>query len=159
MTDANKEFWDRIGDTQAGMLGFEGDATLVPMSPNLREERDGKIWFITAEGTDLVAKAGAGAGPARFVVADPKSGLYSDVAGTLKLEGSQEVLDEIWSPIASAWFEEDKADPDLRLLSFTPTRARASFSTTNPVKFLYEIAKANLTDTKPDTGWQADITF
>jgi general stress protein 26 len=59
-------------------------------------------------------------------------------------------LGEIWNIVASAWFEDDKQDPDLRLIAFTQFRAAVWLSTTSGVKFLYEIAKANLTDTQPD---------
>ena len=159
MTDAHKEFWDRLDDVQAGMLGLTSDGEIVPMSPSLREADDGKIWFITAEGTDLVTKLTAGPAEGRFVVADSSSGLYSNITGTLALENDRDVLDEIWSPVASAWFEDDKADADLRLVSMTPARAATWFSTTSGIKFLYEIAKANISGSKPDTGWQADITF
>jgi hypothetical protein len=47
----------------------------------------------------------------------------------------------------------------LRLIAFTQFRAAVWLSTTSGVKFLYEIAKANLTDTQPDIGYQAELTF
>ena len=35
--DAKADFWDRVDDVQAGMLGLTSDGKLVPMSPNLRK--------------------------------------------------------------------------------------------------------------------------
>ena len=159
MTNAKDDFWDRMDDVQAGMLGLDTDGELVPMSPNLRKERDGKIWFITAKGTDLVKKSSGVPQPARFVVADPKAHLYTNVEGTLELSDDKEVLDEVWSVMASAWFEDGKQDEDIMLMCFTPKKAGAWFGTENPAKFAYEIAKANITGSKPDTGYQDTLVF
>lgn len=160
MSDAREEFWDRLDDVQAGMLGLTSDGQMVPMSPSLYDDgKDGAVWFITSQHTDLAKALVAGAAAGRFIVADPKEGLYANIEGQLSLVDDQKVLDDIWSPMAAAWFEDDKQDDDLRLVRFVPARAAAWFSTTNPVKFMYEIAKANMTDEMPDTGFQADLTF
>ena len=159
-TDAKADFWDRVDDVQAGMLGLTTDGKLVPMSPALREERDGKIWFISAAGEGLVSDTSTGgAHPARFVIADAKSGLYANIEGTLSQVEDDLVLDELWNIMASAIFDGEKDDENIRLLEFTPQTAGAWFSTTSGVKFLYEIAKAKMTDAKPDMGYQADLTF
>ncbi|SEM97719.1 General stress protein 26 [Loktanella fryxellensis] len=157
--DAKADFWDRVDDVQAGMLGVTSNTKLVPMSPNLRKDRDGKIWFIAAAGEDIVNAVSAGAQDARFVIADAKSGLYSNIEGSLAHVEDKAVLDEIWNAVASAWFEDDKDDADIRLLCLTPRNAPTWFTTTSGVKFFYEIAKANLTDAEPDTGYKADLTF
>ncbi|MBS1301093.1 pyridoxamine 5'-phosphate oxidase family protein [Loktanella sp. SALINAS62] len=159
MSDAKQDFWDRVDDVQAGMLGLGKNDKLVPMSPTLRKERDGKIWFIAAAGETLVENTTGAPQDARFVIADGKSGLYANIDGTLKLHDDKKVLDEIWNFVASAWFEDDKQDPDVRLLCFEPTTAACWFSTTSAVRFFYEIAKANATDSEPDQGYQADLTF
>lgn len=160
-TDAKSDFWDRVGDVQAGMLGLTADAgKLVPMSPALRKERDGKIWFISAAGEDLVSDTAAGGTyPARFVIADIKSGLYANIEGKLSQVEDDVVLDELWNIMASAIFDGEKGGEDIRLLAFNPEMAGAWFSTTSGVKFLYEIAKAKVTGAKPDMGYQADLTF
>ena len=159
MTDATQDFWKRIGDTQAGMLGLASDGELVPMSPNLRDDNDGKIYFITAKGTDLVEKTKDVALPARFVAAEGKSGLYCNIEGTLEMCHDSAIVDELWSPIAAAWFDEGREDEDIRLLAFTPKSGAAWFSTTSGAKFVYEIAKANMTGDQPDTGYQAELRF
>lgn len=160
MTKAKEEFWDRLEDVQAGMLGVASDGRLVPMSPNLYEDgEDGVIWFITAQGTDLVDALASGGQAGRFVVADPKEGLYANIDGQMSLSDDKKVLDEIWSAMAAVWFDEGKQDPDLRLIRFVPSHASAWFSTTSAAKFIYEIAKASMTDEMPDTGWKAEISF
>ena len=159
MTDAKKDFWDRVGDVQAGMLGLTGDGKLVPMSPTLRKDRDGKIWFIAAKGEELVKNTATAAKEARFVIADAKSGLYANVEGHLEQVNDKAILDELWNVVAAAWFEDGKEDPDVQLLCLTPRMAGCWFSTTSGIKFIYEIAKANLTGSEPDQGYQAELTF
>ncbi|WP_430447853.1 pyridoxamine 5'-phosphate oxidase family protein [Rhodophyticola sp.] len=159
MSDLKHEFWSRMEDVRAGMLGVRGQGRLVAMSPQVDDDMPGHIWFITAKGTDLAKSVEAGAQPAQFVVADAKTGLYADVEGQLSRSTDREALDEVWSFVADAWFEGGQHDPDVCLLQFTPDSAEISVTPTSGVKFLYEIAKANLTDQKPDAGEQGTVTF
>ena len=96
MTDLRQEFWKRLDDVQAGMLGLDGQDRLVPMSPQVDDDVPGHVWFITAKGTDLAEGVASGPKDARFVVADAKSGLYADVAGQLRQSNDREALDEVW---------------------------------------------------------------
>ena len=159
-SDAKEDFWNRLKDVQAGMLGLTSDGKFVPMSPGLRDEPDGKIWFISAAGEGLVDDtADSGAHPSRLIIADAKTGLWANIEGTLSQVDDPVVLDELWNIMASAIFNGEKDDDKIRLLAFTPERAGAWFSTTNGLKFLFEIAKAKLTEADPDMGYQVDLRF
>ena len=153
--DIKEEFWSRLDDVQAGMLTTEG-ARPVPMSPYADRDANA-IWFITADGTDI-AQAAAGGSRASFTLADSGSKIYATVDGTVSLSDDAAKLDELWSPVASAWFEDGKEDKDVRLVRMTPQQAEV-WATDGAAGFLYEIAKANLTDSKPDMGEHARITF
>ena len=157
--DAKADFWDRVDDVQAGMLGLTDNGKLVPMSPTLRKDRDGKIWFIAAKGEEIVNNTATAPKDARFVIADAKSGLYANIEGELAQVNDKAILDELWNVVAAAWFDQGKEDPDVQLLCLTPHIAGCWFSTTSGVKFIYEIAKANITGSEPDQGYQADLTF
>ncbi|MCX7566271.1 pyridoxamine 5'-phosphate oxidase family protein [Sulfitobacter sp. F26169L] len=156
MSDDLKEmFWDRLEDTRAGMLSADG-APAVPMSHHADDD-SGTIWFITAKTTDL-AKAAARPVPAQFLVSSSDESLYARIDGTLDAVTDRMMLDEIWSVFAGAWFEDGKDDPDIQLLRFAPREAEV-WATGGSVKFLYEIAKANMTDEKPDAGEHGTIRF
>lgn len=159
MTDLRKEFWDRMEDTRSCMLGLTEGGPLVAMSPQLDDDYQGKIWFITAKGTDLAKAVEARVADARMVVADDKQGLYADVMGSLAHSTDREALDEVWSFVADAWFEGGQHDPDVCLLCFTPQKAQLSITSTSSAKFFYEMAKAKLTDETPDLGAQSTISF
>lgn len=159
MDDLKTEFWDRMEDVRTGMLGIKGQGRLVAMSPRIDDDMPGHIWFISAKGTDLAKATATGPCDARLVLADDSAGLYADIDGTLTHSTDREALDEVWSFVADSWFEGGKADPDLRLLRFTPREAEVSVTTTSGVAFFYEMAKAKLTDEKPDVGSQGIVRF
>jgi general stress protein 26 len=159
MIDLKQEFWTRIKDARAGMLGIKGQGRLVAMSPQIDDRLPGDIWFITAKGTDLARGVEAGAQAAQLVIADEGAGLYADIDGSLAMSHDPKVLEEVWNFAADAWFENGKDDPDVRLLRFTPGSAEISITSTSGVKFLYEITKATLTGTEPDVGAQGAVVF
>ena len=159
MSDLKSEFWERIAKCNSTMLGIEGEGRLVAMSPQLDDDLPGEIYFITAKGTDLAKGVADGAKDAKMVVANDDVGLYADIGGTLSKSDDSRALDEVWSFVADAWFEGGKADPDVCLLKFVPKEGELSVTPASGIRFLYEIAKANLTGEKPDQGEHGTITF
>ncbi|MFP4274629.1 MAG: pyridoxamine 5'-phosphate oxidase family protein [Paracoccaceae bacterium] len=155
MSKLETTFWNRIDDVQAGLLDADGERP-VPMSPKA-DAKEKTIYFITAAGSsaDRAAKSG---GEARFQVADPKANLYANIVGRLDESGDKERLDAMWSAMAAAWFEKGRDDPAIRLVKFTPHEGEV-WATDSAAGFLYEIAKANVTDSLPDTGEHGRIAF
>jgi general stress protein 26 len=153
--DLKAEFWDRLDDVQAGMLRA-GENRPVPMSPYADPDQNA-IWFITAEGTD-VANAAAGGSDVTLQVADPKANIYATIDGFMKVEHNPEKLDELWSVVASAWFKEDRSDPSVRLIRMVPTEADV-WATAGAASFIYEVAKANMTESTPDVGEHGTVHF
>lgn len=156
LTNEQKDtFWNRMGDVRAGMLHTDPER-VVPMSHYVDEDR-GVMWFITSEGTDCYDAAKEGK-DVHFVVADAGAKIYAKVEGRLTVENDKEKLDELWSPVAGAWFEDGREDEDVRLVKFTPSTAEV-WLTDGAAGFLYEIAKANLTHEKPDAGDHGVVRF
>tara|TARA_R110000787_G_scaffold31509_5_gene83505 strand:- start:2872 stop:3423 length:552 start_codon:yes stop_codon:yes gene_type:complete len=153
--DLKKEFWDRLEDTRTGMLAADG-APAVPMSHYSDDDKN-IVWFITAKGTDL-AKSAARSVKSQYIVCSNDESLYARVDGTLSAVTDPATLDEIWSTVAGAWFEEGKQDKDVQLLRFVPEQAEV-WATGGTLTFLYEIAKAQMTDEKPDMGEHGIIRF
>ena len=147
-------FWDRAGDARAVLMEIDGRA--VPMSP-YADKDEGVIWFITAEGTDAQTAAN-GAGTVRLIYGDSGAKLYGTVEGSLTQADNSAKLDELWSPVAAAWFEDGREDDDVRLLAFRPTRGEI-WATDGAAGFLYQIAKANRSDDTPDMGEHGSISF
>jgi general stress protein 26 len=154
-TKLETTFWNRIDDVQAGLLDADGERP-VPMSPKA-DAGEKAIYFITAAGSaaDRAAKSG---GEARFQVADPKANLYANLDGRLDESGDSRRLDDMWSAMAAAWFEGGRDDPSVRLVKFTPHEGEV-WATDGAAGYLYEIAKATLSDGTPDTGEHGRVAF
>lgn len=157
MADEQQTFWKRLDGINAGMLGTRDRLKLVPMS-HYADPDENALWFITAEGTDIVAEVKQGPKPALHIIGDAGGKLWAQIEGQLELSADREKLDEIWSRVAAAWFDEGKQDPDLRLLKFSLAQADV-WSTSGGLGFLFQIAKANLTGDEPDIGEHFHLSF
>ena len=150
------DFWPRLDDVRAGMLNVNGGRP-VPMS-HYPDRETNRIWFITAEGTDLVEALRAGPQDARYIIASGDGKLDARADGKASLSGNRDKLDEIWNAIAAAWFEGGRDDEDIALVCLDLSEAEI-WATDGGLKFLYETAKANVTGQKPDIGDQGVLRF
>ncbi|MGJ8545034.1 MAG: pyridoxamine 5'-phosphate oxidase family protein [Sulfitobacter sp.] len=153
--EVQSEFWDSMEDIRAGMLSA-GSARAVPMTHYLDKDQN-TLWFITAKGTELAIAAQDGA-PAQYTVTSKDEGFYARIDGALQTVTDPAKLDEIWNRFAAAWFEDGKQDPDVQLLRM-PLSSAETWETGGSLSFLYEIAKANMSDSKPDAGRHSKLRF
>ena len=145
------EFWDRIETVNAGMLDVADGTRWVPMS-HTADRSANTLWFLTAAGTQIAEATEGGPTSAAYVLADNGKGLFANVSGTLALSHDRTKLEEIWNPIAAAWYDGGIDDPDLRMLSFVVTSGEVWVTPTSGIRFMFNIAKAQLTGTDPDMG-------
>ncbi len=154
-TSLKAEFWDRLEDTRTGMLAADR-ARAVPMSHYVDKDA-GVLWFITANGTDL-AKASQTGAAAEYIVSSNDEHLHARINGTINAVTDPAKLKDLWSAIPAAWFDEGREDEDVQLLRMDLSEAEV-WLTGGSLSFLYEIAKAHLTDQKPDMGEHGTIRF
>lgn len=147
-------FWTRAKELKVVMMDDGNRA--VPMTPYI-DRTEGVIWFISAEGTEAHTAA-ASAGRVRVIASDMSAQLFADVHGSLTVADNPDKLDELWSPMAAMWFEDGREDDKVRLLAFRPTEGEI-WATDGGAGFLYEVAKAHLTDDTPDMGDHGKVTF
>lgn len=148
-------FWSNMNKIHVVLLGA-GDGAPVPMSPLARKE-DGAIWFITSADHDSF-KAAKAVADADIYLCDSAGHMYGTVKGRLSASQDDDKLDELWSPMAAAWFENGREDDSVRLMKYIPREAEI-WATDGTAKFLFETIKANVTDSKPDTGTYGMIHF
>ncbi|WP_163851070.1 pyridoxamine 5'-phosphate oxidase family protein [Pseudooceanicola aestuarii] len=149
------EFWKRLSKVTAGMLHTDADR-VVPMAHH-GDSGAGVLWFITAQDTDAHEAAAQGKA-LHYVIAESGAGLYARVQGRLTQSDDRAKLDEIWSPVSAAWFKDGREDDSVRLLKFTPDRAEI-WLTDGAAGFLYQVARANITDDTAHAGEHGVITF
>lgn len=156
-TDPLDLFWGTADDTRFGMLGVEGSGQhMQPMTHFI--DRDAKaLWFMTSLKTDLVRAVGDGA-TAHFTIVNKGQDVQICAKGKIRRVEDAAKRDELWNPVAGAWFE-DKNDPSLVLLKLTLEDAALWASTDSSFVFGWEIAKAHVKDEDPEAGTHKVIRF
>lgn len=148
---SEEEFWNRVSSVNSGMLDATDGMRSVPMS-HYPDQAAKVLWFITAQGTDLVESVTDGPRDATYIVSDAAKGIYADLHGTLELSQDKAKLEELWSTVADAWFEGGKDDPDIRLLRLNIDAGEVWITPTSGITFMLGIARAQLMGTSPDMG-------
>jgi general stress protein 26 len=144
--------WDQVETQHIGMLGTAGQH-FQPMTAFV-DRGDNTLWFFAYRGSEVVEAAGDGA-PAMFVFQGKD--LYACIRGRLRASEDRERLDRYWSPTVAAWYPEGKDDPRLTLLRLDADDAEVWITEAGPVRFAFEIAKANARHERPDLGGQARL--
>lgn len=149
------KLWTEIEKHQIGMLGVAGREPhhVQPMTAFVERAAD-RIWFFTYKDTDLARAAGEGV-QAMFVF--QSKGLYACVDGELSIHHDRERIDRYWNAIVAAWYPEGKDDPRLTLLRLDCAEAQVWLSEIGPLRFGWEIGKANVKKIQPDVGGRADL--
>ncbi len=89
-----------------------------PMS--LREvDRDGSLWFISGAGTHKNMEIEKD-NRVQLFFSKMSDNHYLSVYGTATIFRDRNKIEEIWTPIAKAWFEEGKDDPDVTVIRVQP---------------------------------------
>jgi general stress protein 26 len=152
-----RRLWKEVQDEQIGMLGVVGGEPhhFQPMTA-FAEKDTGQIWFFTYDDTGLVKEIGQG-GTAMFVF--QTKGLWACIGGRLAVQRDRERMDKYWNAVVAAWYPEGKDDPRLTMLCLDADDAQVWVSEAGPVKFAWEIARANLEHRQPDLGGRADLNL
>ncbi len=154
---AEAGLWRTLKDQKIGMLGVAGGKPrhMQPMTA-YAEEGARELWFFTYRDTDLVKDVGSGHAAMFCLVTDD---LYACLGGRLEEHFDRERMERYWNPVVAAWYPDGKDDPRLTLLRFQLDDAHVWLSKAGPVKFAWEIAKANATHDTPDLGGKAEVEF
>jgi general stress protein 26 len=149
--------WDEIEKRRTGMLGLMSDNQhFQPMTAFLDREAQ-QIWFFTYNDTDLAQAIASGGGHAMFVFQEKD--LQACIGGRLSLSHDPERMARYWNPMVAAWYPEGKEDPRLTLLRFDCEDAQVWLTEAGPVRYFFEVAKANATKSRPDLGERRDLNF
>jgi general stress protein 26 len=149
--------WHEIEKAHFGMLGLAGGPPrhMQPMTA-FADKAEGALWFFCKRSNDLVKESAAGHS-AMFCVMSKDQEFQACLGGELTEDRDREKIGRFWNAVAAAWFPDGKDDPELTLLKFTPADALVWASRSGPLRFAWEIAKANATHQEPDVGVAAHI--
>jgi len=126
----------------------EGELHSRPLAV-LDDEFDGTLWFFTADPSPKSEDIALNP-EVNVAYADGKG--YLSVAGTASIERDRARIDSLWNPMVEAWFENGKDDASVALLR-VDARSAEYWAVDKPgVVRAFEIAKALVTNTRPDLG-------
>lgn len=157
--DPAAHLWSEIDGVHAGMLGLQGSHLhFQPMAPHA-DPHTNAIWFYSRSDTALVEALHPSA-RAHFCLIGRNHDYHACLTGTLEIRNDPAKRDEYWSTITEAWYDGGKDDPRLVMLALKLDEADIWASTGNPLKFGWEIARANLNDNvKPAPGVHRHLRF
>jgi len=159
--EAEDAFWDHLKKSNTGMLGLDQPGYHAQPMTAFREAETGTIWFFTRDDTDLARDTALPGGQsAMFHYGSKDQNVWACIHGQLSVHGhDREIIDRHWNPVLAAWYPDGKDDPHLTILKFDGDHGRIWVNQGGLFKFAWEIAKANATDTLPDTGGVRDVNL
>lgn len=157
-TDARGQLFDQLDDVRAGMLGVEGSGQHMQPMTHYFDRDTGELWFITSTDTDLVRAVGQGS-TAHFCVQSTSQDYYACLSGPIHQSQDEVKLDEIWTAVAAAFFEDGREDVKICLLHMPLREAAIWSSPGNPLMFGFEVLRANMGDGTADAGTHKVINF
>lgn len=157
--DGRAVLFDVLGDQRVGMLGVTGANQHMQPMTHFADANSAELWFITSKETDLVRAVGKGA-RGEYCLVTSDNDFFASLTGTIEPSDDRNKLRELWSVVASAWFEDGRDDPDVALLRMTLQEAAVWTSTDSGMVFGLEIARAALSsDHQPDVGEHLVLRF
>lgn len=160
-TEPKLQLLDEIKGARCVMLGSPvASEHMQPMAPQIDktaiktvEEGGATAIYFFSDNTSDLGKAVIKNPGARVMATHIGSDYQACVEGTIyPVTNDPALIERFWNPIAASWYPGGKTDSKMLMLKFVPITAAVWASTGNPLKFVYETAKANLTDTLPDVG-------
>lgn len=149
-TEVRERLYKEIEDATYGFLGVVGGPVQHHFNPMAcyPDKDTGQIWFFTKKGTDLVNDAGASGAHAMFTVASGHD-FQACIGGQLREQYDRAVLEKYWNAHINAWYPDGKDDPDLTMLVLQPHDADVWITRGGPIRYAFEVAKANATGSVP----------
>jgi general stress protein 26 len=84
--------------------------------------------------------------------ASPKGQDYVSISGTARISNDRAAIGTRFNEMAKVWFPDGPEDPNVRLLVVEPHAGEFWDGKTNPIAVAFEIAKARLSEERPDLG-------
>jgi general stress protein 26 len=126
-----------------------------PMS-TLQVDDDGCLWFFSKENSEKEHEI-KNDNRVQLFYSNKNSSEYLSVYGEAELLRDRDKVDELWSPIAKAWFTEGKDDPTIEIIKVTPRDAYYWDTKHNKAVSLVKIAVGAVTGKRMDDGVQGKL--
>ena len=137
----------------------KGDLHAWPMTTTETSLGAKEIWFIGDKTSDVV-KDLQDNNKVGLTYSSQDSKNYVSVSGDVELSDDKAKLDELWSPMDSAFFEQGKEDPKVQLIKVVPHGVECWISGSSTVNFFKMVTAAvQEGETAEDVGEQFNISL
>jgi len=123
-TEAIAKIKQMATDIKTCMFFTELGVRPIPTRPMGVQEVDdqGNLWFLSSKSSNKNVEIGHD-NEVQLVFASNADVHYLSVFGTAVIYTDRSHVEDIWSPIAKAWFEEGVNDPEATVIKVTPKHA------------------------------------
>jgi general stress protein 26 len=144
--------FDALDDERAGMLGVSDTGDHMQPMTHFADRPTGCLWFITSRETDLARQLETGPREAHFTLTASNGKLYACMYGAISRVENAAKLEELWSPMASMWFDGGKDDPEVLLLQMRLDEAAVWLNDASALRFGMEMLRGATSDHDPNLG-------
>ena len=133
--------------------------TTRPMS--LREtDEHGNLWFLSNEKSNKNFEIGED-NRVQLLFMNNGNSEYLSVFGKAFIYNDKSTIEEKWTPMANAWFQDGKEDPDVSVIRVTPEKTYYWDTKAGKLVSLLSFATAAITGNKSDNsdGVEGKLTF
>lgn len=156
-TELQDRIWTALAAHPVYMVSLvaEGDIRTRPMSGHLDRDHH-RLLFITHRHTGIIAAA-LRSPSVSVAISHEDRNFYAAISCSASEVPGRETLQQVWTPMASAWFPNGPDDPDATLLALTPTSAEIWDGPSSSVLVAFKLATAKILGRTPDLGVNATI--
>ena len=143
-----------------GICMFTSNVDEVPLQarPMTTQQVDdeGNFWFFSPKDSHKNYEIKSDS-RVQLLFANTSASEYLTVYGIATILTDRSKIEEIWSPMAKAWFEEGKDDPNLSLIKVRPEHAYYWEPKQNKMITLMKIAASAVSGKRMDIGQQGPL--
>lgn len=155
--------FERIKDIRFGMLAHRSPAGTLHAHPltTLNKEIDerSQLYFFVPKDGELHQRLSADP-QVSVAYANPEEDCYVSVSGTASFIDELARKEELWTPMAKAWFPDGPQDPNLALLAVNIQHAEYWDVKESKLTQLYKLATAAMTGEPPKAlGEHREVTL
>ncbi|MBE7170571.1 MAG: pyridoxamine 5'-phosphate oxidase family protein [Williamsia sp.] len=158
----DKEAVEKIKDLakSANICMFTTQLTQLPLSsvPMATQEVDdeGNLWFLSGRTSHKNGHIQADPRVQLFFT-NTSSSEFLSIYGTAKITADRAEIEQLWTPIAKAWFTEGKNDPELTVIKVTPEESYYWDTKNSKAVSMLKILAATVTGKTMDDGVEGKL--
>ncbi|RZJ66390.1 MAG: general stress protein [Flavobacterium sp.] len=121
-----------------------------------KADDDGNLWFMSAKDSAKNQQI-ENDNRVQIFFAKPQDTEFLSVYGKATITTDRQIINDVWNPIANAWFKEGKEDPNVTVIKVDVSEAYYWDTKFGKFVSLVNIAIAAVTGTHRDTGIEGTL--